>query len=53
MLPETQGKGYGKLVLIELIVCAIANKMNAISLNVNRSQYSFTILSNYNCERKT
>jgi GNAT superfamily N-acetyltransferase len=36
MLPETQGKGYGKLVFDRIDSIAIANKMNAISLNVNR-----------------
>jgi len=36
MLPETQGKGYGKLVFDRIDTIAMDNKMETISLNVNR-----------------
>jgi GNAT superfamily N-acetyltransferase len=36
MLPETHGKGFGKLLLDRIATIAIENKMVAMSLNVNR-----------------
>jgi GNAT superfamily N-acetyltransferase len=36
LLPESQGKGAGKLLLIEVAKLAIENKDYIISLNVNR-----------------
>ena len=36
LLPETQGKGFGKLVMERIIALAKENHSQAISLNVNR-----------------
>ncbi|TDO83151.1 ribosomal protein S18 acetylase RimI-like enzyme [Flavobacterium chryseum] len=36
LLPETQGKGIGKIVIEEIEKLAVANNSTALSLNVNR-----------------
>jgi len=36
LLPETQGKGIGKIVIEEIVKLALQNNSTALSLNVNR-----------------
>ena len=41
LLPETQGKGLGKLMLDSIVALAKENKSDKISLNVNRFNKAF------------
>ena len=42
LLPETQGRGMGKLVLDTIMALAKENQSEAISLNVNRFNKAYT-----------
>lgn len=41
LLPEAQGKGFGKLLLDKVAFLAIINKSEVLSLNVNRFNKAF------------
>lgn len=41
ILPETKGKGFGRLILDKVIELSKVNKSNKISLNVNRFNKAF------------
>jgi ribosomal protein S18 acetylase RimI-like enzyme len=42
MIPESQGKGIGRLLIDKVIALAIENQSDTISLNVNKFNKAFT-----------
>jgi ribosomal protein S18 acetylase RimI-like enzyme len=53
LLPETQGKGLGKLLLHEVVARAEENGQTALQLNVNRHNKAFEFYKSYGFTIKT